>query len=121
MDIAGLQETHWFGCEQYRVTGAEVITSGRPVPGVGEPCQRGEGVAFVLRGNALKAWRAGGCQSPPLSARVMSLRLRFELENGNTDWITIVTAYAPTFRSKRSAKDEFYASLQNVMNNIAPK
>eukprot|EP00117_Sycon_ciliatum_P032821 scpid74295/ scgid25378/ len=78
------------------------------------------GVAFVLRGNALKAWRAGGCQSSPLSARVMSLRLRFELENGNTDWITIVTAYAPTFRSKRSAKDEFYASLQNVMNNIAP-
>ena len=68
MDAAALQETHWFGQENYQVHGAMVIASGRPVPGEGAPRRRGEGVAFVLRGNALRAWREGGCQLVALSA-----------------------------------------------------
>ena len=38
MDALAVQETHWFGCEKYRVEGAEVIMSGRPVPAEGQSC-----------------------------------------------------------------------------------
>ena len=58
--MAGLQETKWFGSGVYRVAESVVIASGRPVPGVGVVNQRGEGVAIVLSGDAVEAWRAGG-------------------------------------------------------------
>ena len=47
VDVAGLQETHWF-CEAiYRIGGRLVLTSGRPLPAAGESCRRCEGVACL--------------------------------------------------------------------------
>ena len=37
-----------------------MLAAGRPVPGAGVVRQRGEGVAIVLAGPAVGAWRTGG-------------------------------------------------------------
>ena len=55
MVIGALQETKWFGCGAYKVSDSVVLASGRCTPREGECIQRGEGVALVLRGQALAA------------------------------------------------------------------
>ena len=55
VDVAGLQETKWFGDGVYRVGESTVIAAGRPVPDAGMTRQRGEGVAMVLSGPAVEA------------------------------------------------------------------
>ena len=42
------------------VRASVVLTVGRDVPDVGRVRQRGEGVAIVLSGKAVNAWKAGG-------------------------------------------------------------
>ena len=51
INVAGLQETKWFGAEEYRVGDSIVLTSGREVPSLGRSHRRGEGVALVLHGS----------------------------------------------------------------------
>ena len=59
--IAALQETKWFGKATYRVgEGFIVLTAGRPTPQANQSKQRGEGVAIVLGGPAVTAWKMGG-------------------------------------------------------------
>ena len=58
VNIAALQETKWFG-EVYKVGGSVVITAGCPTPKEDLSKQRGEGVAIVLRGHAIDAWKNG--------------------------------------------------------------
>eukprot|EP00117_Sycon_ciliatum_P018960 scpid108469/ scgid17341/ Craniofacial development protein 2; p97 bucentaur protein len=48
----------------------------------------------------------------------MAIRLKFTSTDGSPEWLTIITAYAPTFSSTRSSKDEFFNSLQNVVSKI---
>ena len=60
VSVGALQETKWFGNEVYRVGDSVVLTAGRPVPVEGDVVQRGEGVALVLRGLAITAWKRGG-------------------------------------------------------------
>ena len=64
-----LQETKWFGCGTYEVGDSMVLTLGRSAPSEGQSVQRGEGVALVLRGQALAAWRLGGQQWKAWSSR----------------------------------------------------
>ncbi len=59
-DVAGLQETKWFGRGVYSISDSVVIAAGRPVPGAGVVKRRGEGVAIVLSGAAVEAWKCGG-------------------------------------------------------------
>ena len=70
--VVALQETEWFGCEVYEVNGSVVLTASRTTPAQGEPVQRGEGVALVLRGLALDAWKKGGKQWKAWSSRCVS-------------------------------------------------
>ena len=58
--VGSLQETKWFGDNVYEVHGSVVVTAGIPTPADGEPIQQGEGIALVLMGSALAAWRHGG-------------------------------------------------------------
>ena len=58
--IEAIQETKWFGCGAYKVSDIMVLNSGRLTPCEGECAQRRAGVALVLRGQALAAWRRGG-------------------------------------------------------------
>ncbi len=118
IDIAGLQETFWFGNSTFRVDDRVVLTSGRVVPSNGESCRRGEGVALVFGREAMEAWRAGGCIVEPVSSRLMYARLKFKSRYGETKWLRVICAYAPTYRSSRSEKDKFFDELQTVLNSV---
>ena len=59
--VAALQETKWFDSAVYSVGDAQVLSSGGPVPRDSARV-RSAGVALVVRGRALRAWREGGCQ-----------------------------------------------------------
>ena len=72
--VAALQETKWFGCKVYRVGESVVLSAGREVPETGTR-QRGEGVAIVLSGEAVSAWRAGGSQWKAWSSRLITSKL----------------------------------------------
>ena len=62
VSVGALQETKWFGDAVYEMNGSVLLTAGRPTPVDGVPIQRGEGVALVLLGSALVAWRRGSKQ-----------------------------------------------------------
>ena len=66
IEVAGVQETHWFGQDVYSVGNSTVLARGRPLPADGEAFRRGDGVAIILRGRALEAWKAGGSQWRPV-------------------------------------------------------
>ena len=46
-----------------------MLAVGRPVPDSGEPLKHGEGVAMVLTGVAVAAWRAAGEYDATLTQR----------------------------------------------------
>ena len=118
IEVGGLQETRWFGREVYSVGDAIVLSSGRPVPQEGESLRRGEGVAIVLRGRALQAWRAGGSQWQAVSPRIAVARLRMTVKKNKSLSIHVVVCYAPTFRSSRDVKDIFFDDLQRVLRSL---
>lgn len=62
INVAALQETKWFGKQVYRVGKSIVLAAGRETPQGDQPKHRGEGVAIVLTGHAVTAWKAGGKQ-----------------------------------------------------------
>ena len=115
LEIVCLQETYWLDKNVYNIDGAVLISSGRPSPGEGESCRRGEGVAILLLGNAARAWRDGGCQYDARSSRIVSARLKFDIHGCSPVWYTVISAYAPTFASKRIAKEQFFADLQATL------
>ncbi len=115
---AGLQETHWFGCEMYDVDGFTVLSSGRPFPDDGASRLRGEGVAIVLNDVATSAWKAGGCVWKAVDSRLVSARLKFSQRDGSAKWITLLCAYAPTFSASRSCKDTFFSHLQDMLLEV---
>ena len=69
--VAALQETKWFGCEVYQVGGSIVLTSGREKPALNDSKQRGEGVAIMLSGPAVDAWKRAVKQWKAWSSRVV--------------------------------------------------
>ena len=117
IEVAGLQETRWFGREVYSVGDSIVLSSGRPVPQEGESLRRGEGVAIVLSGRALQAWRAGGSQWQAVSPRIAVARLRMSAQKKKSLSIHVVVCYAPTFRSSCDAKDIFFGDLQRLLRS----
>ena len=74
----------WYGSGVYHVGKAIVLASGRPVPPPGEPLQRGEGVALVLSGLAVRAWREAGEQWNACSQRIVSVRLQTGRKQSDT-------------------------------------
>ena len=78
IEVAGLQETLWFGRDIFSVADSMVLTSGKKLPGPDEEFRRGGGVAIVLRGRALSAWRSGGSQWRPISSRLAVAQLQTE-------------------------------------------
>ena len=73
--MAGLQETKWFGDKEYRVGDSILLISGREVPSLGRSHQRGEGVALVLLGPAIIAWRNSCSQWKAWGSRIISAML----------------------------------------------
>ena len=112
IDLAGLQETKWFEAEMYKVGDSIVLSSGRAVPTSGARHHRGEGVALVLQGPAVKAWRAGGSQWKAWGSRLISATL----DCGRR--LHVFSCYAPTFAASREEKDSFFNSLQDAISLI---
>ena len=52
-----------------------MLSSVRPVPTAGESHHRGEGVALVLRGPAIQAWKAAGSKWKTWHSRLISVVL----------------------------------------------
>ena len=73
--MAALQETKWFNDAVYKVGESIVLAAGRPTPSAGESRQRGEGVAIVLGGPAVQAWKASGKQWKAWSSRLVTATL----------------------------------------------
>ena len=120
IDVLGLQETKWFGREQYVVAEAVVLAAGRPIPV--DNFMRGEGVTLVLRSRVRAAFECGGSQWRAVSSRILSCKLKWSCresrqEDGST-WMHITVCYAPTFRSSRHDKDVFYGQLMQVVASV---
>ena len=67
-----LQETKWFGNEMYEVDSCILLTAGRKVSVDGKMIQRDKGVALVLNGVEIDAWKHGGKQWKAWSSRYVS-------------------------------------------------
>ena len=115
VSVGALQETKWFGDNVYEVQGSVVVTAGRPTPADGEPIQRGEGVALVLMGSALAAWRRGGKQWKAWSSRCVSALLAF---TGRTGRLHVLSCYAPTRAAQREDKEDFFNQLAAFMSSV---
>ena len=114
--IAALQETKWFGSGLYHVGDSVILTSGRKIPSDGEPVQRGKGVALVLSGPAIEAWKDGGKQWKAWGSRLVSAKL--QLNNKRTGKLHVLSCYAPTRAASRAEKDEFYDMLQQALDEV---
>ena len=91
--IAALQETKCFGSNIYSVGNSVLLTAGCPAPAPREPIKRGEGVALILTGPAIPAWRAAGQQWKAWSSRLISACLQSGSKN---DHLHVLSCYAPT-------------------------
>ena len=116
-DIAALQETKWFGEGVYRVGGSVVLAAGRPVPRAGAVRQRGEGIAIVLSGLAVGAWKAGGSCWKAWSSRLVTATLK--VGSGRCDFLHVFSCYAPTYAASREEKDNFFDSLQQALSAVS--
>ena len=118
--VAALQETKWMGNGVYQVGSSTVLASGRPVPGPGEPLQRGEGVAIVLCGPAVGAWQEAGETWRAWSARIISTKIQLRKNKKKADTLHILSCYAPTRAASRAEKNKFYGDLQQALAAIPP-
>ena len=114
--VAGLQETKWFGSKIYKVGKSVILSSGRDVPKEGGSRQRGEGVAIVMSGPAVSAWKAGGSQWKAWSSRLVTATL--ETGKGKSGRLHVLSCYAPTFAASREEKDKFFDLLQDALSAI---
>ena len=115
---AGLQETKWFGNAVYKVGESIVLTAGRPTPQAGQPRQRGEGVAIILSGLAVAAWKRGGEVWKAWSSRLVTATL--QLGQTSSDCLHLLSCYAPTFAASRVEKDHYLNDLQQALDTIPP-
>ena len=118
VSVGALQETKWFGEAVYEMNGSVLLTAGRPTPADGVPIWRGEGVALVLLGSALVAWRCGGKQWKAWSSRCISAFLEFP---GHAGWLHTLSCYAPTRAASREDKDKCLNQLDAFITSVPPR
>ena len=117
IEVAGLQETTWSVKEVYTVGDSAVLASGRSLPTSGD-FRRGEGVAIVLRGRTLAAWKARGLQWTAMSPRLVIARLQLTDPHGRPILYHVIACYAPTFRALKTTEEQFYDKLQTALLSV---
>ena len=96
-----------------------MLAAGRPIPAAGEPIKRGEGVAIVLSGPAITAWRTAGEQWKAWISMLVSACL--QTGSRKADHLHVLSCYAPTRAASRAAKDEFFRDLEHALASIPPE
>ena len=81
--------------------------------------EEGEGVAIVLSGPAITAWRTAGEQWKAWSPRLVSACL--QTGSRKADHLHVLSYYAPTWAASRAAKDEFFRDLEHALASIPPE
>ena len=112
--IGALQETKWFGEAEYRVRESVVLAAGRPVPASGELVQRGEGVAIVLSGSAIKAWRSGGKQWKAWSSRLVTACLHMGRKSTPSSCHLVI----PVLEQQPYTERHFFRDLEQALTTI---
>ena len=115
---AAIPETKWFNNDVCEVEDHVVLHSGRELPQDGEQFKRSEGVGIILSPEAAKAWRDGGEQWEPVSS---TARLRLDSTDKHHQFIYLISVYAPTFCAPQQVKDDFFADVQMVLDNVLEK
>ena len=92
----------------YYVGQSIVLAAGRDTPQGDQPRHGGEGVAIVLTGHAVTAWKARGEQWRSWGSRIIKTYLSLEGGDGKTrrkiSCIHILSYYAPTFGARKDSK-----------------
>ena len=91
-----------------------MLTAGRLV--TREDRQRGEGVALILKGPAVQAWKAGGSRWKSWGSRIISASLRIGTHCSKQ--LHILSCYAPPYPSSHEMKEAFYNDLQQALAEI---
>ena len=82
-----------------------------------------EGVAVVLDPALTAAWKEAGGVWEEVNSRIVSARLKISVKKSVRSqksrdqcpsFLTVVSVYAPTFKSSVEVKEQFYADLQAV-------
>jgi exonuclease III len=102
--IMGLSEVRWTGAGEFDKDEYKIIYSGRA------DNKHQEGVAFILRKEAVKALIGYDTIGPRI------LKARFKTICGKA---TVIQVYAPTSNSTDEEIEDFYAALQNAINDTS--
>ena len=78
--------------------------------------QRGEGVALVLKQQALTAWRLGRQQWKAWSSKCVSAVLHMDKRPSSR--VHLVSCYAPTKAASREDTDAFFQKLQCTFSSV---
>jgi hypothetical protein len=105
-DVIGLSETHLPRTSEENLSGASLLLSGRK-DGVHR-----QGVGFFVSSTAKKSL----ISFTPVSERIAVLRLKGAAKN-----ISVVQVYAPDSARSEEECDEFYFTLQSVIDQIHKK
>ena len=104
LDLMGMAEVRWTGSGKHKLaTGETIIWSGR------QDDNHHEGVAVLLRktiANTLLQWK-------PVSERLLYVRFHSKFTK-----LSVLVGYAPTNDSEEEGKDDFYDSLQAMLEEI---
>ena len=116
--VAALQQTKWYESTVYHVGGSVLLTAGCPTPALGERFEQGEGVAIVLSGPAIAAWRVAGERWKAWSSRLVSEFL--QTGSKKADHLHVLSCYAPTRVASRAVKDAFLQDPGQALTAIPP-
>ena len=90
-----------------------VLTAGRPTPGTGGLRKREKGVAIVLSGQVIAAWRTAGEQWRSWSSRLVSTCLQTgSRKAGHLHELSCCTL---TLAASRAAEDQFLQDLEHAL------
>ena len=76
----------------------------------------GEGVAIVLSGPAIGAWKSGESHWRAWSSRLVTATLK--VGSGRSDHLHVLCCYALTYAASREEKNEFFDTLQHALSEI---
>ena len=84
------------------------------MPSWGEPLARGEIISIVFSSEGTTAWKNEGEKWEPVSSWIV-----YQTEDEIRKHLVIVSVYAPMFHSPQQDKDDFYAGLQRVIDQVS--